>query len=141
MLKDAPKFQFHKGSIKTRFIFNAFSMSSCFNSIKVRLRQAFFLSDGNELRFQFHKGSIKTSCRSRSCSRTTSFNSIKVRLRRLPLQGSCDSSDRFQFHKGSIKTRLQAVYQLPSRSFNSIKVRLRHVLSSMLSPCPRVSIP
>ncbi len=100
-------------------------MSSCFNSIKVRLRQAFFLSDGNELRFQFHKGSIKTSCRSRSCSRTTSFNSIKVRLRRLPLQGSCDSSDRFQFHKGSIKTRLQAVYQLPSRSFNSIKVRLR----------------
>ena len=54
-------FQFHKGTIKTEDWMMQNRSKSNFNSIKVRLKQAY---RGNkpllDAQFQFHKGTIKT---------------------------------------------------------------------------------
>ena len=79
----APAFQFHKGTIKTRFDACA---DFCFNL------------------FQFHKGTIKTSHGGHCGHALRNFNSIKVRLKRVVLGGGWWCPRGFQFHKGTIKT-------------------------------------
>ena len=97
-------FQFHKGSIKTFGIPKAIIGFSCFNSIKVRLRQDGCYVHQIETRlFQFHKGSIKTLLSYQAIEGLSCFNSIKVRLRHECVE-VVDSVTQFQFHKGSIKT-------------------------------------
>ena len=99
------RFQFHKGSINTLFVwrwnerlqrFNSIKVRlihprklfavvspTCFNSIKVRLILIFFISMMlNFYVFQFHKGSINTK----------------------PPSLQTWYSRQFQFHKGSINT-------------------------------------
>ena len=105
------KFQFHKGSIKTRSLFPYVTLRKSFNSTKVRLRRSIsyillhyaicFNStkvrlrlSGRNLRcvrksFQFHKGSIKTG---------QNFGVLLFKI-------------AFQFHKGSIKTAKGAKVQ------------------------------
>ena len=121
------KFQFHKGSIKTRGEDQADQVRPRFNSIKVRLRHEFrTLLYHGEIEFQFHKGSIKTVLGGDISSYfMSSFNSIKVRLR--PCAGVYVFSweSLFQFHKGSIKTNSDLVPGRVLHGFNSIKVRLR----------------
>ena len=75
-------FQFHKGTIKTCLIFHRWCRISNFNSIKVRLKHAFFNSypDSFEI-FQFHKGTIKTRFLHVLIWIVNNFNSIKVRLK------------------------------------------------------------
>ena len=51
-----------------------------FNSIKVRLEQAFELAKQQYRKFQFHKGTIRTGLLLMTYSQKTYFNSIKVRL-------------------------------------------------------------
>ena len=60
MKRREPKFQFHKGTIKTKTDFNPQELSAHFNSIKVRLKLNPYFALGNMSSFQFHKGTIKT---------------------------------------------------------------------------------
>ena len=76
------KFQFHKGSIKTRSLFPYVTLRKSFNSTKVRLR-----------RFISYILLHYAIC----------FNSTKVRLRLSGRNLRCVRKS-FQFHKGSIKT-------------------------------------
>ena len=100
-----PRFQFHKGSIKTVLIYTA-CRDAC--------------------QFQFHKGSIKTTRADGGYRRTDSFNSTKVRLRPSVIDPISSVIDEFQFHKGSIKTfGLFVIVSLLLYCFNSTKVRLR----------------
>ena len=122
-----------------------FSVTCCFNSIKVRLihRNSYYLY--SQYQFQFHKGSINTIEPSWNCDSLPmfqfhkgsintsklltnslplwSFNSIKVRLIRIKGDEEARSL-LFQFHKGSINTKSQREWTKPKSCFNSIKVRL-----------------
>ena len=60
MTSTATRFQFHKGSIKTKMRRIKTLSSFGFNSIKVRLRQDGARVANTYIEFQFHKGSIKT---------------------------------------------------------------------------------
>ena len=132
-----------------------------FNSIKVRLEQAFwFYRDAVAFLFQFHKGTIRTFKSVCFIKMFSDFNSIKVRLERVsertkrPLawfqfhKGTirtwsgyslimCRSI--FQFHKGTIRTWWHVSKRFYRNYFNSIKVRLepfkrfRKVLTSLIS--------
>ena len=98
-----PKFQFHKGTIKTLVQTASVATIFYFNSIKVRLKR--YLSEET-------LGAI------------FNFNSIKVRLKLLPSMVII-SSMLFQFHKGTIKTDYENCSKADKRNFNSIKVRLK----------------
>ena len=78
-----PKFQFHKGTIKTW---------------KVKLQSLI------TTRFQFHKGTIKTRTAGTDDRGHAYFNSIKVRLKRKSALAWFSYVEVFQFHKGTIKT-------------------------------------
>ena len=79
------RFQFHKGSINTRYADYKTSIDTV---------------------FQFHKGSINTSMRNVvACVAAACFNSIKVRLI-LTTSLYHPQIVLFQFHKGSINTDL-----------------------------------
>ena len=56
-------FQFHKGTIKTKFLSMLPMPCSYFNSIKVQLKQQYQTATTHIKKFQFHKGTIKTICR------------------------------------------------------------------------------
>ena len=56
----APRFQFHKGTIKTRAKRIRKQLVGYFNSIKVQLKLIKFIQFEAFLLFQFHKGTIKT---------------------------------------------------------------------------------
>ena len=117
-----------------------------FNSIKVRLKQAYLHVRIEEIEFQFHKGAIKTVDRHEIALDKCRFNSIKVRLKlddagktfyeycrfnsiKVRLKPSEESPlekfIRFQFHKGAIKTYLPRYWYYKTKCFNSIKVRLK----------------
>ena len=55
------KFQFHKGTIKTRMDSYLNIASENFNSIKVRLKPGKREIPATLTEFQFHKGTIKTA--------------------------------------------------------------------------------
>ena len=80
-----PKFQFHKGTIKTV-------------ALQDNLPSAIV--------FQFHKGTIKTLLLLCKKLRMHYFNSIKVRLKH-NMKNNSAYLPKFQFHKGTIKTRLR----------------------------------
>ena len=54
------RFQFHKGTIKTKEDFREEQATKYFNSIKVRLKPHKLHCWSWMLQFQFHKGTIKT---------------------------------------------------------------------------------
>ena len=54
------KFQFHKGTIRTKYRSAFTYRRSDFNSIKVRLELHFILNKSPFYLFQFHKGTIRT---------------------------------------------------------------------------------
>ena len=56
------EFQFHEGPIKTTLFTSLRLVNFSFNSMKVRLKQAYSNPVGNFIRFQFHEGPIKTHC-------------------------------------------------------------------------------
>ena len=80
-LNSVTKFQFHKGTIRTRQRLLGKLGKRHFNSIKVQLeplqtqRQRLFF-----LTFQFHKGTIRTDVRMLRFTSIEYFNSIKVQL-------------------------------------------------------------
>ena len=76
-------FQFHKGTIKARFIQGSFALLTHFNSIKVQLKQIWKSSVRIYTRFQFHKGTIKALRLRYDEARKIDFNSIKVQLKPL----------------------------------------------------------
>ena len=96
------RFQFHKGTIRTRLRLWMMATILYFNSIKVRL----------ELEFKSKCGFKKRN-----------FNSIKVRLERMA-SGAIGAPPGFQFHKGTIRTVLLLPIHSVLLYFNSIKVRL-----------------
>ena len=55
------KFQFHKGTIKTRVRKAGKGLITNFNSIKVQLKPVRPLRGTSGTAFQFHKGTIKTT--------------------------------------------------------------------------------
>ena len=104
-----PRFQFHKGTIRTghppRFCYRLHH----FNSIKVQLEPWQVLSIKKIIIFQFHKGTIRTIC-------------INILLNHLIL---------FQFHKGTIRTFCGLRCALNNKHFNSIKVQLEPTLTAI----------
>ena len=56
-----PKFQFHKGTIRTEEANARANIASNFNSIKVRLEQKSHYPYQHKNQFQFHKGTIRTA--------------------------------------------------------------------------------
>ena len=105
MLANMPfKFQFHKGTIKTKTLNNVFNWKSNFNSIKVRLKLLLILLPNQaNVYFNSIKVRLKLHHTLIPLDYIQYFNSIKVRLKptllhlhHLPLP--------FQFHKGTIKT-------------------------------------
>ena len=97
------QFQFHKGTIKTASILDAYKLYLNFNSIKVRL---------------------KPYCNEYASQLDDNFNSIKVRLK-LFAHNIIVALDKFQFHKGTIKTSDEEKKNIQDAYFNSIKVRLK----------------
>ena len=53
-------FQFHKGTIRTKFLIMLHIQNNYFNSIKVRLEQGAGNRQLPRQQFQFHKGAIRT---------------------------------------------------------------------------------
>ena len=101
---NAYRFQFHKGTIKTRYLLMyELRWLAYFNSIKVRLKLMSAVLATLLGAFQFHKGTIKTCPYCLSLKATEYFNSIKVRLKRCTQQN----------------VRVCLI------NFNSIKVRLK----------------
>ena len=77
-----PVFQFHNGSIKSRFCQRVVKPIFCFNSTMVRLKEI---------------------CRPPSRQRLGSFNSTMVRLKAGSHHATAIGINLFQFHNGSIK--------------------------------------
>ena len=94
--KELRKFQFHKGTIKTK---------------------PKMLREPSAVKFQFHKGTIKTIVAVKKAQSSSDFNSIKVQLKPLNELEDCLST-AFQFHKGTIKT--QHVLDVPCHPWISI---------------------
>ena len=97
-----PRFQFHKGAIRTHLLRSAARFRLHFNSIKVRLERFNIALESCQALFQFHKGAIRTCWGDVDKDELFHFNSIKVRLER---------------HQQSEIAALK-------KNFNSIKVRL-----------------
>ena len=53
-------FQFHKGTIRTRWAYSLSFHLIYFNSIKVQLERVVLASTTADSKFQFHKGTIRT---------------------------------------------------------------------------------
>ena len=107
------RFQFHKGTIKTRSRYLSDTTYIDFNSIKVRLKLWVLNPTAVTSKFQFHKGTIKTNNKSIVIILTNiHFNSIKVRLKLFSL--SLGSFQSLYFN--SIKVRLKPSYTLTSLS-------------------------
>ena len=99
------KFQFHKGTIRTRQSWLSGRPWQNFNSIKVRLEPSRSFS---------------------ICSRSVYFNSIKVRLERSALSDSYIKCINFNSIKVRLEPSLSSSASLQKSNFNSIKVRLEH---------------
>ena len=119
---DYSQFQFHKGSIRTLHVFHP-DVYSCrvfqFHKGSIRTVVVWNVLLSIRMKFQFHKGSIRT------------INAC-IENNQLPT---------FQFHKGSIRTswhwRLECLFE----SFNSIKVQLELIIRAKKRGLPSVSIP
>ena len=75
------RFQFHKGTIRTKLQNQQQGLNANFNSIKVRLEPpADDVPTPPPAEFQFHKGTIRTTCLCENALPLKYFNSIKVRL-------------------------------------------------------------
>ena len=75
-----PRFQFHKGTIRTQTFAHAATVQGHFNSIKVQLELKIIIKVALYALFQFHKGTIRTHKTFMSHVNTLDFNSIKVQL-------------------------------------------------------------
>ena len=74
-------FQFHKGTIKTKYFTDEKITYYYFNSIKVQLKLNRFNYLPWLCQFQFHKGTIKTFQMTEVIPVNIYFNSIKVQLK------------------------------------------------------------
>ena len=78
-----PKFQFHKGTIRTREDYFQPEFQDYFNSIKVRLEHTSSVPCCGRNSFQVHKGTIRTGSAPQYVAKYVAF----------------------QFHKGTIRTK------------------------------------
>ena len=101
---DGNQFQFHKGTIKTRWLYRWFHCWPVFQFHKGTIK-TFYRRIGKKQRriFQFHKGTIKTPLGRLTEIKRCYFNSIKVRLKHTRYT-FVFVFVLFQFHKGTIKT-------------------------------------
>ena len=104
-IKRRSRFQFHKGTIRTRVSASTERMQAQFQFHKGTIRtKPSIISISRWIIFQFHKGTIRTPWRDMESRREADFNSIKVQLE--PRPGCwCDGGEV---------------------DFNSIKVQLEH---------------
>ena len=136
------EFQFHKGTIRTVTVLPLICLKLNFNSIKVRLE----LSLSGVLHyvkpiFQFHKGTIRTLKRLTSIfSYLLYFNSIKVRLERYFEQQYYLSSE-FQFHKGTIRTDGTIASNVAVFTFQFHKGTIRTLCTKPIKSEKCISIP
>ena len=125
---DEPKFQFHKGAIRTSRFCSFLLLSTHFNSIKVRLELELLVGRcSTHFVFQFHKGAIRTRCRLAKRSVVNRFQFHKGAIRTHVSLSSSSQSPLFQFHKGAIRTKRWLLMTIIYMYFNSIKVRLEPV--------------
>ena len=157
-----PRFQFHKGTIRTIEVCNSDKSRYNFNSIKVRLEPYAYAVFRSYVSFQFHKGTIRTKANFLPVLILPYFNSIKVRLELLlqvehqvnhqyfnsikvrlepEFQKICQYGFIFQFHKGTIRTQLLFLFLVFKLNFNSIKVRLEHKFAAEHDKGHIISIP
>ena len=105
MAKDASSlFQFHKGTIRTCFVWISHNTLGNFNSIKVRLelvKDSVVKSETSN--FNSIKVRLEPGVEQQDECWHPHFNSIKVRLELIPADGRIGSAT-FQFHKGTIRT-------------------------------------
>ena len=73
-MPNSPRFQFHKGTIKTFDTALEARIDTNFNSIKVRLKPEINLPNRGKSRFQFHKGTIKTEIARKISGEDTSIS-------------------------------------------------------------------
>ena len=105
-MTEGQRFQFHKGTIKTLYIYECFKKYGLFQFHKGTIKtESGKWSNYGGMLFQFHKGTIKTSGRKKFSIQQTYFNSIKVRLKLNSLLSGVQQQNVFQFHKGTIKTQ------------------------------------
>ena len=110
-----PLFQFHKGTIRTKYCKNLLEVYGNFNSIKVRLEPNALEIVNRAYKFQFHKGTIRTL----NAGINTAFG------------------EKFQFHKGTIRTESDINFDNQIDYFNSIKVRLELLRNMDLNQFPK----
>ena len=97
-------FQFHKGTIKTLLLPLCSSLSTNFNSIKVRLKlQGGTMGAPSPRHFNSIKVRLKRNNQGNINVDFNNFNSIKVRLKHNNYIKATVLTP-FQFHKGTIKT-------------------------------------
>jgi len=107
------QFQFHSGSIQTKFSFNELSFLELFQFHSGSIQTLMDLTDAVSIGvFQFHSGSIQTSPRELSvvCGKFS-----------------------FQFHSGSIQTTTTTVSLFTIRGFNSTLVRFKPQFDAWIS--------
>ena len=109
------KFQFHKGTIRTREFLPSWAVCFHFNSIKVRLEPGVPSVVGGVPPFQFHKGTIRTAGVPSVVGGVPPFQFHKGTIRTIFGLLSFVSAFAFQFHKGTIRTLAspQLVWGLP----------------------------
>ena len=111
-------FQFHKGTIKTRYPLRYEDILPYFNSIKVRLKLAYIdMPMRAEAYFNSIKVRLKLGLLMLFVFLICYFNSIKVRLKRSRQDDIGTEFSKFQFHKGTIKTPSLSTYWCPSNLF------------------------
>ena len=113
-------FQFHKGTIKTKFPKR---------------------DKSGAVVFQFHKGTLKTTRWYHFIDINKNFNSIKVRLKRMFLCKSRINSSTFQFHKGTIKTRIFNPVVSVAFEFQFHKGTIKTRIFLLILMCLFISIP
>ena len=119
-MTSTPKFQFHKGTIRTLGFLLLLIQCLNFNSIKVQLeRPEPDQRTWSAERFQFHKGTIRTTRLSDMKLSQNNFNSIKVQLELL----------------------FADVYFIIIIYFNSIKVQLEPLNKAVGGVANSISIP
>ena len=133
-------FQFHKGTIRTTLHTAWISLERDFNSIKVQLELSKQKSYHSNRLFQFHKGTIRTLLLCYILNLLMYFNSIKVQLERR-FATTITLIAKFQFHKGTIRTGWRKPAFERDTNFNSIKVQLELALPYLWKTLAFISIP
>ena len=114
------RFQFHKGTIRTFYLF----------ALRFLCRL-----------FQFHKGTIRTPLRVTPRLYLANFNSIKVQLEpSIPMKNT-SLCFLFQFHKGTIRTFFFCMNAFPKQLFQFHKGTIRTGMIGLMNFGLKISIP